>query len=326
MKLSTFLSASLLLSAFAAGCAAESNSGPVVDETQTDEAGEALSRAAVKGVYVRTVHAPSCSIASTIELRANGTFTANLDYYGPTVLCAEVLAAPLNGSYSLNRRSNVVTFRVARSRTVFTLSFARNELSRVTGSAANRALFQGGFRKLAADECLNDAGCGAAEVCQHAFYATDPGAPIDDGGILVGSADAGSSGGSPSSDAGAPPSGPVDAGSGGGASDGGSPIDPPFVFPAVSTGICIPRAPEPSPIVCGGIAGFECPEDMYCQNLATSPDAAGVCRPSPGFVCTLEYAPVCGSNGITYGNACEAGRIPGVHIAHDGVCVSAPRP
>jgi hypothetical protein len=73
---------------------------------------------------------------------------------------------------------------------------------------------------------------------------------------------------------------------------------------------------------CGGLAGLRCGEGMYCDYSADTncgfADQTGVCREIPA-TCTDGVAPVCGCNGETYSNSCDAARA-GVSVSAEGVC------
>lgn len=48
-------------------------------------------------------------------------------------------------------------------------------------------------------------------------------------------------------------------------------------------------------------------------------DAGGIAEENDMCICTKDYRPVCGKNGQTYPNPCQAG-CEKVEVAHDGPC------
>ena len=66
--------------------------------------------------------------------------------------------------------------------------------------------------------------------------------------------------------------------------------------------------------------GTTCPVGEYCHRPTGSCDGAGVCREQPE-ICTMDYTPHCGCDGMTYGNRCKADS-HGVSVSFVGECSS----
>jgi hypothetical protein len=90
---------------------------------------------------------------------------------------------------------------------------------------------------------------------------------------------------------------------------------------AAAKGVNVARPGRCESERCGGFKGVDCPVGEFCElppRQCNVMDLPGRCVPVPD-ACILVYDPVCGCDGVTYGNDCDR-RAAKAQKAHAGKC------
>ena len=80
------------------------------------------------------------------------------------------------------------------------------------------------------------------------------------------------------------------------------------------------------PRTCGRVDDPPCGDSSYCRYASvgcSTSEMPGLCQPRPSD-CPLEFAPVCGCDDQTYGNACDAAAA-GTDVRAEGECLQGPQ-